>query len=83
MTEYETAIIALQETSNLIALGVGMTQAVLIAWGLWLLRKAAVARDQLHAETMEALRQQGEALWALIERTRSGLDVRFINKPDH
>ena len=74
MTEYEIAILgALRETSNTIAgaqVGVGVAQAGLIAGGLWLMRKAAVARDQLHAETMEALRQQGEALRALIERTQ-------------
>ena len=80
MTEYEIAILALRETSNLIAgaqVGVGLLQAGLIAGGLWLMRKAAVARDDQHeeakdrhAETMEALRQQGEALRALIERTQ-------------
>ena len=79
MTEYETAMIALRETGNLIAaaqVGIGFLQAGLIGGGLWLMRKAAGARDAQHTETMEALRQQGEALRqqgealrALIERT--------------
>ncbi len=72
MTEYETAMIALRETGNLIAaaqVGIGFLQAGLIGGDLWLMCKAAGARDAQHTETMEALRQQGEALRALIERT--------------
>ncbi len=79
MTDYETAMLALRETGNLIAaaqVGVGLLQAGLIGGGLWLMRKAAGARDDQHIETMEALRQQGEALRqqgealrTLIERT--------------
>ena len=76
MTEYETAIIALRETGNYIALGVGLLQAALIASGLWIMRKAATYRDKQHEETMtalhqqgEALHQQGEALRTLIART--------------
>ena len=80
MTEYETAIIALRETGNLIALGVGLTQAALIAGGLLVMRKAAGQRDKMHDEVMAAFKEQRQgateqhretmrALEALIERT--------------
>ncbi len=69
MTEYETASLVLVQQGNLIALFVGLVQAGLIAGGLWIVRKTASNRDDLHRETIEALRQQGEALHALIERT--------------
>lgn len=69
MTEYETASLVLVQQGNQIALFVGLVQAGLIAGGLWIVRKTASNRDDLHHETMEALRQQGEALHALIERT--------------
>ena len=80
MTEYETAIIALRETGNLIALGVGLTQAALIVGGLLVMRKAASQRDNMHDEVMAAFKEQRRdateqhrgtmrALEALIERT--------------
>ena len=80
MTEYETAIIALRETGNLIALGVGLTQAALIAGGLLVMQKAVSQRDQIHDEVMAAFKEQRQdvteqhretmrALEALIERT--------------
>ena len=80
MTEYETAIIALRETGNLIALGVGLAQAALIAGGLLVMRKAASQRDKMHDEVMAAFKEQRQdateqhreamrALEALIERT--------------
>ena len=80
MTEYETAIIALRETGNFIALGVGLLQAALIAGGLLVMRKAASQRDKMHDEVMAAFKEQRQAateqhretmraLEALIERT--------------
>ena len=83
MTEYETATLAIQqaslslqqaslETDRLgvwVSAAVGLVQSGLIAWGLWLMKKAASHRDNAHAETMLALQQQGEALRTLIERT--------------
>ena len=80
MTEYETAIIVLRETGNLIALGVGLTQAVLIAGGLLVMQKAASQRDEMHDEVMAAFKEQRQdateqhretmrTLEALIERT--------------
>ena len=80
MTEYETAIIVLRETGNLIAPGVGLTQAVLIAGGLLVMQKAASQRDEMHDEVMAAFKEQRQdvteqhretmrALKALIERT--------------
>ena len=80
MTKYETAIIALRETGNLIVLGVGLTQAALIAGGLLVMRKAASQRDKMHDEVMAAFKEQRQdsteqhretmrALEALIERT--------------
>ncbi len=76
MTEFEAATVAYQnaslalqatalETQRLgvwVALGVGVMQSVLIAGGLWLMKKAASHRDALHEENMLALR-------TLIERT--------------
>lgn len=47
---------------DIIALGVGLVQCSLIAWGLWLMRQSAHHRDQQHEENMLALR-------TLIERT--------------
>ena len=58
MTEYEAAMIALRETGNMIALGVGLTQAVLIAGGLLVMRKAANQRDKMHDEAMAAFKEQ-------------------------
>ncbi len=76
MTEYETASLALQGYALIAQVLIGAIQCVLIAGGLWLMRKAAITRDgqhqearDQHQETMEVLRQQGEALRALIERT--------------
>ena len=87
MTDYEIASLALAQQGNLVALFVGLVQSGLIAWGLWIMRRASDHRDHLHAETMEqqtaarraaeqqhqatmeALRQQNEALRVLIERT--------------
>ena len=69
MTDYETTSLALVQQNNLVALFVGLVQAGLIAGELWIMRKAVNNRDDPHRETMRALRQQGEALYALIERT--------------
>ena len=76
MTEYETASLTLQGYALIAQVLVGAIQCVLIAGGLWLMRKAAIARDDQHLEakdqhqeTMAALQQQGEALRVLIERT--------------
>ncbi len=80
MSEYETAMIALRETGHHIALGVGLTQAVLITGGLLVMRKAATQRDKMHEEVMATLKEQRQdateqhretmrALEALIERT--------------
>ncbi len=60
MTEYETAMIALRNTGNWIALGVGVVQAGLIGGGLWLMRTAAGARNTQHTDLMDILRQQAE-----------------------
>ncbi len=83
MTEYETANLALQTASltlqryTVIAqVLIGAVQCMLIAGGLWLMKKAASTRDaqhqearDQHRETMVVLQQQGEALRTLIERT--------------
>lgn len=75
MTEYEVASLALAETrvgimqtQVWVAALVGLLQCSLIAGGLWLMRKAAPARDHQHqeaqdrhAETMRALDQQATA----------------------
>ena len=76
MTEYETARLALQTASLDLQryavtaqVLIGAMQCVLIAGGLWLMKKAASARDaqhqeakDQHQETMVVLQQQGEAL---------------------
>ncbi len=81
MTEYETARLALQTASLALQryaviaqVLIGAVQCVLIAGGLWLMKKAASARDaqhqearDQHGETMVALQQQGEALRALTQ----------------
>ena len=55
------------------ALVVGLLQAGIIGWGIRVMTRESAKREQQHAdrhtETMEVLRQQGEALRTLIERT--------------
>ena len=53
MTDYEIASLALAQQGNLVALFVGLVQSGLIAWGLWIMRRASDHRDHLHTETME------------------------------
>lgn len=74
MTEYETASLALQCYAVIARVLIGAVQCVLIGGGLWLMKKAASARDaqhqeakDQHRETMTALQQQGEALHALTQ----------------
>ena len=50
-----------------VALGVGLSQCLLIAWGLWMMNKSNASRDaqndlqqQRHAETMTVQQQQHE-----------------------
>ena len=60
-------------TQAAVALSVGLIQAGVVGWGIWYMIRMGERREQQHAdrhtETMEALRQQGEALRTLIERT--------------
>ena len=80
----QQASIATQQAGNDIALWVGVGQAVValtvgliqagvVGWGIRYMIRMGERREQHHAdrhdETMEALRQQGEALRTLIERT--------------
>lgn len=76
MTEYETASLTLQGYALIAQVLIGAIQCILLAGGLWLMKKASNARDDQHQEakdrhqeTMVVLQQQGEALRALIERT--------------
>ncbi len=76
MTEYETASLTLQGCALIAQVLIGAIQCVLIAGGLWSMKKTFNTRDgqhqeakDQHQETMEVLHQQGEALRALIERT--------------
>ena len=75
MTEYETAIIALRETGNFIALGIGLTQAVLIAGGLLVMRKAAKQRDKMHDEVMATLQEQRQDATEQHRETMRGLEA--------
>ena len=77
MTGYETASLTLQGYALIVQVLIGAIQCVLIASGLWLMRKAAIARDDQHLEakdqhqeTMAALQQQGEAFRAVSESLR-------------
>ena len=75
MTEYETAIIALRETGNHIALGVGLLQAALIAGGLLVMRKAATQRDKMHDEVMAAFKEQRQDATEQHHETMRGLEA--------
>ena len=77
MTEYETAIIALRETGNLIALGVGLTQAALIAGGLLVMRKAASQRDNMHDEVMAAFKEQRQDATEQHRETMAALQEQY------
>ena len=84
MTEYETASLALQAASLalqryavIVQVLIGAIQCGLIAGGLWLMKKAASARDaqhqearDQHKETMVVLQQQGETLRAQRQEAR-------------
>ena len=83
MSTYEQASLTLQQasvtaqqTGNEIVFWIGITQAavaLLVGWGIRYMIRMGERREQHHAErheeTMEALRQQGDALRTLIERT--------------
>ncbi len=60
-------------TQAAVALTVGLIQAGVVGWGIRYMIRMGERREQHHAdrheETMEALRQQGDALRTLIERT--------------
>ena len=60
-------------TQAAVALLVGLIQAGVVGWGIRYMIRMGERREQHHAdrheETMEALRQQGDALRTLIERT--------------
>ncbi|MCY3753831.1 MAG: hypothetical protein OXG99_07055 [Alphaproteobacteria bacterium] len=73
MTEFETATLAFQELAIYAQVGVGLLQAALIGYGLYMMHRASrdrnramdedrVRADQRHEEAMTALR-------ALIART--------------
>ena len=76
MTEFEAATLAYQYAGLWVASSVGVAQCLLIGLGLWHMRRASDHRDTQHTETMTALtaaiaalKQQGEALRVVIERT--------------
>ena len=80
MTEFEAATLALQQQQlwaalavPLVALVVGAGQIIVVSVGIRAMRRTSDQRekreDARHAEAMEALRQQAEALRVLIERT--------------
>lgn len=65
MTEYEAAVLAVQQASlaaqhgaTLAAYIVGGAQCLLIAWGIWIMRGANKSREPL----IEALQEQTAAL---------------------
>ena len=78
MTEFEAATLAIQQQQLwaarailLVAGLVGAGQILVVAIGIWVMRRASDQRekreDQRHAEAMEALRQQGETLRAVVK----------------
>lgn len=80
MTEFEAASLLATYAQAGVALLVGLVQCVLIAYGLRMMQRShadwaeqnqllLTQMDQQHEESMLALRQQGEALRTLIERT--------------
>ncbi len=77
---YQNAALALQQSQfgaavaiPLVAFVVGAGQVIVVAIGIRVMRSTADQRekreDHRHAEAMEALRQQADALRVLIERT--------------
>ena len=80
----QQASVTAQQTGNEIVFWIGITQAAVallvvliqagvVGWGIRYMIRMGERREQHHAErheeTMEALRQQGDALRTLIERT--------------
>lgn len=73
MTEFETALLALQELSVWATVGVDLLHAVLIGCGLWMMYRASSDRNRAMDEDRRVADQRHEeamtALKALIERT--------------
>lgn len=83
MTEYETATLAIQQSSLAIQqaqmeigrLGlwaqivIGAVQCILIAGGLWIMRQAAITRDKQHEEAKSRHEETMQALGTSAERT--------------
>ena len=83
MTEYETATLAIQQSSLAIQqagleisrlglwaqIAIGVVQCALITGGLWIMRQAAITRDNQHEEAKDRHEETMLALRALIERT--------------
>ena len=69
MTEFEIASLTAAHIQAGVAAGAALLQAALILLGFRAMRIAGERReraaDQRHAETMEALRQQGQVLEAM------------------
>ena len=77
MTEYETASLALQEAALAaqqaavwVAAIVGAAQCSLIAYGLYIMRRAAIQRDAQHRENMA---QHQETMKALDSRHQEAM----------
>ena len=83
MTEYETTTLAIQQSSLAIQqagleisrlglwaqIAIGVVQCALITGGLWIMRQAAITRDNQHEEAKDRHEETMLALRALIERT--------------
>ena len=83
MTEYETTTLAIQQSSLAIQqagleisrlglwaqIATGVVQCALITGGLWIMRQAAITRDNQHEEAKDRHEETMLALRALIERT--------------
>ncbi len=67
VTALETMANPGMSAGDWVALGVGMSQCLLIAWGLWMMNKSNASREaqnalqqQRHAETLTAQQQRHE-----------------------
>ena len=76
MTDYQFYMLLATAAGPVVALGVGVTQCLLIFSGLRQMQAASRAREQLHAETMTAMESRHAQTMAAHTETMAALERR-------